>query len=232
MPETENTPLTGAEQSTPQSEKAKPKVWIPNNPVELSATAKRAQKSWKDSGLTVIWTTPDELGNDIVQFDADLNGDSTTRADLNPVTARINELDAIAATHLSYIKNYISNEYGKRNAPSYYSQFGVEKVKGSYKFPKTRELRLIAYDRTVDALITHKLDQNKYGVAFWKPIADEYRELLQTSGTTTTTTYKHLSNKNILKAKVRKTLRAIMDLIKANYPDTYENEYRIWGFGR
>ena len=39
-----------------------------------------------------------------------------------------------------------------------------------------------------------------------------------------------MGNKNILKADLKKSLNAIVSVIKANYPDNYKQELRNWGF--
>jgi len=50
MPETENNLQTGADQNTPQLEKAKPKVWIPNNRL----SCRQQQNERRKVGTTVV----------------------------------------------------------------------------------------------------------------------------------------------------------------------------------
>ena len=38
-----------------------------------------------------------------------------------------------------------------------------------------------------------------------------------------------VASKNVLKKQVRKVLTALRYALRANYPDTYEAEYRVWG---
>jgi hypothetical protein len=39
-----------------------------------------------------------------------------------------------------------------------------------------------------------------------------------------------VGDKNILKKELKKALNAIVNIIKANYPDNYKEELRNWGF--
>ena len=79
-------------------------------------------------------------------------------------------------------------------------------------------------------IVTHGFDADEYGTAFWQPIYDQYETALNQATTNDGNVSTKVSSKNTLKEELKKTLRALINVIKGNYPDTYKAELRAWGF--
>jgi len=69
-----------------------------------------------------------------------------------------------------------------------------------------------------------------YGLDYWTALADEYETLITSSKESAGNISIKASDKNILKTELRKTLNALILLIKANFPDNYAAVLRQWGF--
>ncbi len=81
----------------------------------------------------------------------------------------------------------------------------------------------------IDAIASNGFGNKEYGTTFWTTIKTNYDALLAQASGTDGTVATTVSNKNILKAELKKTLNAVINSLKAHYPDTYKAELRNWG---
>ena len=82
----------------------------------------------------------------------------------------------------------------------------------------------------VSGLKKYELEERKYGIAFWTDILTNYEALLEQSNALDGSISVKVGDKNVLKKKLKKGLAAIVHGLKCNYPDTYKQELRDWGF--
>lgn len=80
--------------------------------------------------------------------------------------------------------------------------------------------------------MSNGLSEKEFGLNFWSDILEQYTTLMQSSTTTDGDVSGHVKDKETYKAEVRKTLKALLLLIEANYPDNYPEVQRQWGFQR
>ena len=76
----------------------------------------------------------------------------------------------------------------------------------------------------------HGYNGRKFGKAYWTPIEVEYKKLVAQRRKTEGTASGEVGKKNVQEKPLRKVLKALVNLIKANYPDTYKSVLREFGF--
>jgi len=71
---------------------------------------------------------------------------------------------------------------------------------------------------------------NTYGDTYWQNVRTNYGSLLTQAETSDSTVSGKVGTKNTLKKGIKKVLNSLVLSIKANYPDTWKQELRVWGF--
>jgi hypothetical protein len=100
----------------------------------------------------------------------------------------------------------------------------------TYILPRDNDKRKKALVLMKDAIATDGFGSEEFGTIFWKNSITAFNDALKN----TTDTAKKVSNKVSAKdnnrGKIHKVLIALTKLIEANYPDTYKQVLREWGF--
>lgn len=197
----------------------------------LSVLATTAADAWTTSALPpLLWLSKAEFtaltaayaqGRDA----ADAAGDQRT-----PQSTRLKQLDKLFDKNLRYVKGYLAEAHDEDEGRSYYPEFGITRENKTYVLPRARAERVKALNKLLLALKAHDLDKKKYGTALWQPLVQEYAELVQASTDTAGQRSAKVSGKDQHEAQVRKALRALIHHLKANYPDTFEAQLRLFGF--
>jgi len=214
-------------------EKAKPVKTgsLPAADLDLSTLATSAALKWKaNPGLTLIWTTSDKLTEDAIDFEKVLSDRISTGAGRPVLTDTLKSLDTDIDKHASYIKTYLADKYGKEHGPAYYPQFGIVKAEHNYIYPSDQDARLKALQLTVEALDANGFNDKTYGKEFWSNLLNNYETAKKAAATTDGTVSDKVKTKNELRDKIELTLNALIHLIRANYPETYQQVLRDWGF--
>ncbi len=204
---------------------------IPRKEADLISIATGAANVWETRpALKLIWTSSADLKEATNVFKNSFKVRNETKSSRIVITQDLKSVNTDIDQSVSYVKGYISDKYSKKNAPAYYSQFGMVIEKGAYKMPSDNDRRLQALEQMVKAIENHGLAGQKYGEQYWKEIYIRFAEAKSkaTSGDSTSAT--HVSIKADRKAMIQKILNALVSLIKANYPDTWKEELRVWGF--
>ena len=221
------------EQNIPGEEKAKPvrTQTIPLAEIDLGNVVTLASAKWKGNPwLTMLWLKQDEFDTDAKSFNAILGLKMDESTDVSPISTALGNLDKIMDGHMSYVKGYIDDKYDKKDATSYYGAFGFVYKYKKYAFPLDQNRRLAALKLMVSGLKKHDLEDRKYGLTFWTDIMTNYETLLGQSNTLDGDISVKVGDKNVIKKRLKKGLAAIVHGIKCNYPDTYKQELRDWGF--
>ena len=222
-------PIPGAEITLEQEPR---KVTnIPRTDVDLMDVSQKIHTSWKaNPQITLIWTTEAQFGTLVTDYSNVLMERKTTGSIRPEVTLKAEALDVEINSSIEYIKGYLTEKYNKKDAISYYSQFGIVKTNKGYKLPADRDKRKTALAILLKAITTHGFQNNTYGLTYWTNIKTKFDSLFEQAGSIDSVVTDKVSNKNQLKTDVRKTLNAIIRAIRANYPDTYKSVLRNWGF--
>ena len=228
---------TGA---APDERPVNPKLLLPKADPTLFDVATAVKTRWDATpALTLLWLTPATYGTALADFGTNLTEKRRLAAERSPNSQRLIELDDVADNALPFLKGYIDEEAGsKTTGKAAYASHGLTKRRKNWEWANDREERVKGVEMLLLKLATVGPDgkptlsyaDRKFGAAFWQQWLAEYKPLVgQSSGDAGTISHK-VSRKEESKKIVLKALRAIIYLLKANYPDTFEAELRVWGF--
>jgi hypothetical protein len=237
------TPVSGASGApTPEEQPINPKLLLPKADSTLFDVGKAVETRWAQvPGLTLLWTTPAAYSTSLADFGSNQTEKRRISAERSPNVERLMELDDIADNALPFLKGYINEEAGTRaKGRTHYAAHGMVlggKKQKVVEWADDREARVKGIEMLLTKLRTGgeggkplPYADRKFGEAFWDKWLAEYKPLVEKSGSDAGSVSHKVSKKDAAKKDVLKTLRAIIYLLKANYPDTFEAELRLWGF--
>ena len=235
--ETPVSPTSGA--AAPDERPVNPKLLLPRADQTLFDVGTAMKAQWATvPALTLLWLTPAAYSTALADFGTNLTDKRRVAAERSPNVQRLIELDDVADDALPYLKSYINEEAGsKAKGNAEYAAHGmilVGKKTKRMEFAADRQERVKGVEMLLAKLGTGATAlpyaNRKYGSAFWQAWLDEYKPMVGKSGDDAGTVSFKVSKKDEAKKTVTKALRAIIYLLKANYPDTFEAELRQWGF--
>jgi hypothetical protein len=204
---------------------------IPRKDADLVPLGKGVGTAWSDDpDITLKWTTVAKYKADVLAYDAALNERLSTGGERKEKTGKLSELDTLVDEGITWIKGALVYKYGKKNAPSYYPQFGIVKHGTTFIITRDRSQRLASLALTLAAVTTHGMAAEKYGTAYWQQIINSYTTLQNEAAAVDGTVASKVSTKNELRANILKTNNALILVLKGNYPDTWQAVIREWGF--
>ena len=204
---------------------------IPVADVDLMDVAKKVSQTWGlNPLLTLLWLSQLDFDALVILYSTTLMERKSTGGERPEFTGKLIEADAEIDTGVEIVKGYLNDKYTKKKAPDYYAAFGIEKTYKGYKLPIDHNDRKAALELLVAAITTHGFQNNTYGLAYWTALLAKFKVLLEKTETIDGSVSTKVGNKNVLKKEIRKALNALINLLKANYPDTWKTELRNWGF--
>lgn len=222
---------------TPKPAKRRSARNIPEAAKSLSEILDLAVAEWiKRPQLTLEWTGIAKIQTLADNLRQSLRDTGTAHDALAPQTLRLAQLDEMIdggkkLGKLKYVRKALALQYDEENdGRAYYGEFGIVKVGSTYTLPLDRAERAEALTKLVAALPRHGLDQIKYGVKFWQPIATEYNELQPKAAKAAGERATEVGTKNTYADEARAFLVALLLLLEANYPKTHKAERRQFGF--
>jgi hypothetical protein len=205
-----------------------------NNPakdIDLNTLGLAVAAKWKlNPQITLLWVTQAQHEANVTQFSSTLAERQTTGGGRKEKTDKLDAYDIVIDDAISALKGYLVYKYEKKNAPSYYPQFGIVRQGKNFIVPRDRDRRQAALKLIVPAITEHGFDDEKYGAAFWQETSNSYTALLQQAAGVDGTVSLKVSAKNQLRKDLVKTHNALINILRGNYPDTYKAVLREWGF--
>jgi len=180
--------------------------------------------------FTLLWITQPQYEEVVTKYNDTLNLRKSTGGGRKEITKKLSVYDKDIDEAIAGIKGYLVYKYEKKNAPSYYPQFGIGHVGSLYILPRDRNKRKDAFPLILDAVVKHGFGDEKYGTGFWQTTAENYVALMDQASKVDGTVSNKVSSKNELRKTIVKTHNALIYLLRANYPDTYKSVIREWGF--
>ena len=203
---------------------------VPAADIDLVTTAKSVAEKWRSTpALLLNWTNADRLNQITTQYEQILNARIAEGSRRPEVTKKLKNLDKQINAGTVYIKDYLKELYGSDDK-SHYSQYGIVSSGKSYKIQADRDARVSALSLILEALERDGLNDKTYGKTYWQDIQSQYIPLKQEAAVLDESVSGKVGEKNILKEEIVKHLYALINLLKANYPETYKAEMRVWGF--
>ena len=204
---------------------------VPVADVDFGTLVQNVSTKWTANvWLTLQWLTPVKFAANAAAYNATLTARQQTGSTRSQTTNALKILDKNIEEAVVYVKGYILETYKKESSKSYYPAFGIAHIGGRYTLPKDQNSRSAALKLMIDAIATNGFGTKEFGTTFWTTTKTQYDVLRAAATTTDSQVSSKVGNKNILKADLKKSLNAIVSVIKANYPDNYKQELRNWGF--
>jgi hypothetical protein len=209
-------------------------TYTPNLPVgqlELATLGLFAAKFWQTSALgDLLWKTKAAFLPQAQAYSDSLSTADAADDDRGPAARRLRELDVLVNKGVVIVRSYLAEDHDDDADEAFYDEFGIVTEGESKRLPKKRPARAKALKKLLVAIAAHKYDDRKHGKAYWTPIEKEYRELVEKRRQTESDSSGEVGKKNEQEKPLRKVLKALINLIKAHYPDTYKSVLREFGF--
>lgn len=204
---------------------------VPVADIDFGNVVGKVRDKWETSSwLTLLWISFPEFKTKANDYQTTLTQRLQTGKNRPQITQSLKNINKEIDDKVANIKGYIADKYGKGNAVSYYSAFGIEFYKKAYTIPFDQNSRSEALGLMVNAIDANGFNDKTYGKTYWLDIKSQFDALLLSASTTDSTVSNKVGDKNELKKGLKKALNAIVLTVKANYPETFKQELRVWGF--
>ena len=216
--------------TTPAPKKPRKAPADPRADLALAATWVAIGAAWKlNPDITVRRTTPAAFetaaGAHHAKLQTRLNVDDPRAL----LAGRLDTIRDIFGEQLEYIKAALLPIFKREGIEDAYPSFGIEQVKGTWKFPTKRLQAQDAYDKAVAGLLAQNLKAGDAGATRLGPLAAEFRAKYQQLAALDGQTSGAVGQKNLGKPYLKQTARSLRYIIRGNEPDTWEQVWREWG---
>jgi len=204
---------------------------VPKGDINFGNTITLVSNSWiANPTITIAYTTSAEFA----QMAKDYNIDLAERIEIGSTRSQQTKilvgLDRKIKTGLKEVKSYIATKYGTDNAESYFNQFGIVHEKSGWKLPIDRQKRTLALNQMAKAIDANGFGANAYGKTFWADIIKLYGPTVEIVQGIEQKVADKVKNKNTGKKDLNKILTSLRFILRGNFPETYKQVYRTWGF--
>ena len=204
---------------------------LPAKELELGAIATLASAKWTVSTwLTLLWLTPAQFATLVVNYKAALTIRNISGGTKKGVVQSMKLINKEIDDAMVYVKGYILEIFKKDRAKSMYATFGIQSKDGHYILPDDIDGRAAALVTLLAAIRDNGLDDKEYGRAFWDDIKARFDELASQTTSLSSTISVKVGDKKELKKELLLALNSLIKAIQANYPHTWKEELRAWGF--
>jgi hypothetical protein len=218
-------------ETTNSVQKKHPKLTIPTKEAGIITLAKNVIVKWDESPkINLAWTDVAKFKASVTNFEASFSEKKDETGSRSGVTSSLKMLNKEIDKSIKHVKNYIAELFPNEDVRVYYSKLGIEKENNQYRLPLDKDKRLHALEQLLKGIETYKLSDKKFGKVYWEDTYNRFSQLKAQALNSDSMVSQHVSTKIEEKPLIRKTLNAIVLLIKANYPDTWHEELRVWGF--
>lgn len=179
----------------------------------------RLAQAWKlNPQLTFLWTNQKDFEGTATAYQKSIR-DKTAAAVLRPgLTISLEQADDKVTEGLPYLKAALLTKFKKGPDKAMYPQFGIVSRNGGYDLPHGQTERRDALVLLVAALSTYGLTAGDYGLAFWQPVEDAYRQGVKDARANDAAVGTLVGTKDTLEKQVDLVLGRMLDLLDAQYP--------------
>jgi len=206
---------------------------VPKGDINFGNTITLVATSWiANPTITVSYATPAEFVQMAKDYNAELKERITFGSTRSQQTKILIGLDRKIKTGLKEVKSYIGTKYGTDNAESYFNQFGIVHENNGWILPYDRQKRILALNQMVKAIDDNGFGTNAYGKTYWADIIKLYGPTVAIVQDIEQKVSDKVKNKNTGKKDLNKIITSLRFILRGNFPDTYKQVYRTWGFLR
>ena len=210
--------------------KTKRKRITPEGETDLLTVATSVNDNWKlNPTITVAYITQPQFEVYVGQYKTWLTSTRQSGGAVSSLAATLGISDDSIDDAVKEVKVYIRKKF-KKNDVANYGRYGIVKYGETYKFPVDHDERKLSIDLMIGAITADGFGAEEYGTAFWTGVKTSYASAYSATNTNSESRSKTKGSKDDAKAMVLKVLRSLRLIIEGNYPDTFEDVLRSWGW--
>ena len=216
---------------SPAPETTNPTAAIPDADVDFMDVAKAVAASWlANPAITLLWKNSGDFDKEVQDYAISLSSRISTGSLRPGQTLTLKQLDKKVNDAVTEVKVYIEKKFKKANATAQFARYGIVRENESYIFSRDRNNRKAAFELMIAAIAADGFGAEEYGTAFWTALQTDYAAALALASTTTGDVSEKVATKNQQKLAIKKVLTNLLLVLRANYPETYAEMYRKWGW--
>jgi len=202
----------------------------PKSNIDILAVLKTILQKWDETLLPVLWMSKERLQTLYNDYNALLTNRLTLGASRGAITSELKNLDKEIDENIEYPKNRLIEKLkSKQEAIARFREFGIVKER-AYKLPLGRENREMALSMLKNALSTYQFQDMEFGIEYWTNIYNRYSELVRQAREIDGSVSANVGTLTQMRNEVCKFHNSFINIVKGNYPDTWRNELRDFGF--
>jgi hypothetical protein len=204
---------------------------VPDKDAALLQVSQSVSAKWAASPfITLAFKTQADFAAGTDAFANALSARNTAGGGRSSQAHEVDTIDAQAEDAVAFVKAYITEKFGPPHAKAQFANFGLEHRSNHYDLPHTRSRRIDALRMMVAAIAANGFGDKPYGTAFWTDLKTRYEAAAGTALAGASDVSAGVSELVALRTELRRTLHSILLLLEANYPDTFDQAKREWGF--
>lgn len=222
--------MENSQQNDPKPKVVKKRV-LPTKDIDLGAVATLVSNMWlTNNWLLLLWLTSAQFRTIVTNFNANLTLRNRTGGTKKGVSKELELLNIEIDDALAYVKGYILEKFKKDRATSMYASFGIVHKNEKYMLPQDIDGRKEALATLLEAISANDFDSREYGRDYWREIKGRFDELAQQATALSGTISEKVGDNSQLRKEIQLALNSLIKAIQANYPHTWKEELRAWGF--
>ena len=204
---------------------------VPSKDADLQSVGDSVVIKWAaETWFIVKYITQADFSNNMKRYDDLLQQRTSAGGGTHGLSTDMHELDVEADDAVPYVKNFWFGIYGAKHAADHYGELGLEHKYSRYELPNDRHKRTIAISTLIDALKKNKITTGNYSADWWTDYLTRYNAAMGTSEGNAKDISGFVGELNQLRTSIRRTLQSVLHILEGNYPDTFEQVRREWGF--
>ena len=222
--------MENSQQNDPKPKVVKKRV-LPTKDIDLGAVATLVSNMWlTNNWLLLLWLTSAQFRTIVTNFNANLTLRNRTGGTKKGVSKELELINIEIDDALAYVKGYILEKFKKDRATSMYASFGIVHKNEKYMLPQDIDGRKEALATLLEAISANDFDSREYGRDYWREIKGRFDELAQQATALSGTISEKVGDNSQLRKEIQLALNSLIKAIQANYPHTWKEELRKWGF--
>lgn len=204
---------------------------VPQKDDDLDSVCQSVKTKWLATPeIKLIWMTAPNFGTLADAFHSQLAARKTAGGSRSPITDQLETVDSQIDDGTREVKAYIADKFGVSHATANYAPFGIVHVHQGWDLPHDHDHRGPALQMMADAVAANGFGTKTFGTAFWTGMQTEFNAKYNLAKTTDMLVSSKVSDKNVSRTQLRNVLHSILLVLEGNYPDTFADVKRTWGF--
>jgi hypothetical protein len=204
---------------------------MPYSQYDFLMLAESIVTKWSNTPhITLVWTNVEAFKKLVEEYRQNLQDRMQAGSGRSSQTQTLRELDNQINQAVEEVKLAILAKFGKNRGKAHFAEFAITKQIARFSLAKDRNQRVNALPTFVKAIKAHDLQIVDFDRTFFEELPAKYAAALQEAQQTDSAVSISVGNKNDLREQIESVITCLQWIIRGNYPNTYENELRGWGF--